>query len=158
MKKKQLLSWIPVILCMAVIFSFSAQDGTSSGQTSAGVMALLDPLVEPLYQHLSPSEQAEFLDAFHHLIRKTAHFSIYFLLGLFSCLAFGTYALSPKKRFGFALLLSFAYACSDEWHQSFVAGRGPSFTDVLIDTAGAALACLILWGIHRLRQSKGKKS
>jgi VanZ family protein len=78
------------------------------------------------------------------------------LLGLSCFQAFGTYALSRKKQVGFSVLLCFVYACSDEWHQSFVAGRGPSFTDVLIDTAGAAVAVLIATGILLMRRKKAR--
>lgn len=43
------------------------------------------------------------------------------------------------------------YAASDEWHQTFVPKRGGVFTDVLIDSGGIAIACLIL---YRKRRSK----
>jgi VanZ family protein len=35
-----------------------------------------------------------------------------------------------------------AYAISDEWHQSFVPGRGATARDVAIDGIGIALAAL----------------
>jgi VanZ family protein len=41
------------------------------------------------------------------------------------------------------LLITVAYAISDEWHQSFVEGRHGSPVDVLIDTAGAGAAALV---------------
>lgn len=36
------------------------------------------------------------------------------------------------------------YGISDEFHQSFVPGRTPSLVDILADSAGAVLVCL-LW-------------
>lgn len=154
MTRKQLCGWIPVLLCMVLIFWFSSQNGTASGEMSHGVMELLDPLVEPLYGHLPALQQKVFLDSFHTLIRKTAHVSIYFLLGLSASFAFGNYSLSPARKRTASLLLSFLYACSDELHQGFVAGRGPAVTDVLIDTAGAALAIGLVWGIGKLKKRK----
>jgi VanZ family protein len=46
-----------------------------------------------------------------------------------------------------AALLGVLYAGSDEIHQIFVPTRGPSFTDVLIDSIGIALALagVALW-------------
>jgi VanZ family protein len=38
------------------------------------------------------------------------------------------------------------YACSDEFHQSFVPGRGPSPVDVLIDSVG------VIVGIYFMRR------
>ena len=45
------------------------------------------------------------------------------------------------------LVLCFLYACSDEFHQLFVPDRAGLFTDVLVDTAGAVIALLVLQGI-----------
>jgi len=52
-----------------------------------------------------------------------------------------------------ALLVSVLYGASDEWHQQFVRGRDPRFTDVLIDAAGALLAMVVylLWSRKRRR-------
>jgi VanZ family protein len=36
------------------------------------------------------------------------------------------------------------YAASDEWHQTFVPGRGGHFSDVCIDIGGACVAALYL--------------
>ena len=40
-------------------------------------------------------------------------------------------------------LLAILYAASDEFHQSFVPGRGPSVIDVGIDAIGAGLG--LMW-------------
>ena len=42
-----------------------------------------------------------------------------------------------------ALVISIGYAATDEFHQSFVAGRHGSPVDVLIDSAGVALAIAV---------------
>jgi VanZ family protein len=49
-----------------------------------------------------------------------------------------------KHVFALALALTILYACSDEYHQTFVAGRHGSPVDVLIDGAGAWLALGII--------------
>ena len=52
------------------------------------------------------------------------------------------YGLRFEKRRGWlALLFAVLYAVSDEFHQSFVPGRHPSWVDALvIDGSGAAIA------------------
>jgi VanZ family protein len=48
-----------------------------------------------------------------------------------------------KKRVWWALVFAVLYACTDEFHQSFVSGRHPSpFDVILFDAPGAAIA---LW-------------
>ena len=52
-------------------------------------------------------------------------------------------ALSPsvswRAALALAMLVTIGYAVSDEYHQTFVAGRTGSPLDVLIDSIGAAL-------------------
>lgn len=47
-------------------------------------------------------------------------------------------------KFGISLLVGLIYAITDEYHQSFVAGRGPSARDVCIDTAGVFIGIIII--------------
>jgi hypothetical protein len=46
----------------------------------------------------------------------------------------------PPVRCAVALAFCVLFAASDEWHQTFVPHRDGTLRDVLIDTAGAALA------------------
>ncbi len=73
------------------------------------------------------------------LIKKGSHATGYALLALsyFYALRF------LPKNLQKAWLLAILFAVSDEFHQSFVAGRHASWADVLIDGGGAALA--LLW-------------
>ena len=48
------------------------------------------------------------------------------------------------------------YAASDEYHQSFVADRGPSVFDVMIDSAGVIAGVLLMfWILQRKKPSPG---
>lgn len=48
------------------------------------------------------------------------------------------------------LVIAALYACTDEWHQSFVPGRTSTLNDVLIDSLGAcvALAGITIYTLH----------
>lgn len=66
-------------------------------------------------------------------------------------------ALSGGRRAGVtpavalaAIACSALYGVSDEWHQSFVAGRSPGLGDLMADAAGAALAVGLGWAWARL--------
>ena len=110
--------WLPPLLLMVVIFSLSAQSNLDSG---LGVIDLIG--------------------------RKIVHAATYALL----CLLWGR-ALRTAMPDGPALVAAFAvavaYAVSDEYHQSFVAGRHGSPLDVAIDAFGAGAAALWLRRRH----------
>ena len=60
-----------------------------------------------------------------------------------------------KRRALFsAWLTASAYAATDEFHQLFVPGRSGQISDVILDSAGAALGVLLMTGIEWLRVRK----
>src|SRR5512133_683418 len=74
------------------------------------------------------------------LIRKGGHVIGYFLLTLAFLRGLNHH---PKKAVAMALGMVLLLAISDEFHQSFTAGRNPSPVDVLIDMAGACTAAYL---------------
>jgi VanZ family protein len=88
----------------------------------------------------------EQLEWWEVVIRKLGHFGIYALL---AGLWFWALAGRVRRPLLWACGISLAYACTDEFHQTFVEGRHGSPVDVLIDAAGiataaAAVALLVL--------------
>jgi VanZ family protein len=83
------------------------------------------------------------------IFKKGAHFTVYAVLAVLFRRAL------PLSRQIWALSWVFTvlYAASDEWHQSFVPGRHPQATDVLIDACGAATGLLIFWWLQRRSQA-----
>ena len=79
----------------------------------------------------------------NHYIRKIAHFTVYITLGLLVINGFRRSGLKEAKYYSFAIVICILYAISDEFHQSFVPGRGLSVFDVLIDSSGAIMGVLI---------------
>ena len=74
--------------------------------------------------------------------RVIAHFGEYALLA-----ALWAWALAPTlgaRSLLVAGLISFAYALSDEYHQSFVPGRDSDPVDVIVDVAGIVFALAVL--------------
>ena len=61
----------------------------------------------------------------------------YFLLAVAVSFPFYVYGLRGFPLMLVAGLICVAFACGDEYHQSFVEGRGPSVKDVCIDSIGA---------------------
>jgi VanZ family protein len=75
-------------------------------------------------------------------VRKAGHFTEYLILAILFLRFSKQRGLSGKSAF-YAVLFVFLYASSDEFHQSFIPGRGPAFSDVLIDTAGGFTGVLL---------------
>lgn len=136
-KPRQIIFAILSIVCMIIIFRFSADNAEESTEKSDFFVNILESLPIALRNNLS------------FIIRKTAHFSIYALLGfLISGIFF-------KKEIFYTLSVCFLYACTDEIHQYFVAGRSCRFQDVMIDTAGSFFGILIFILIMKLLNRKG---
>jgi hypothetical protein len=66
--------------------------------------------------------------------------------------------LKPRRNILLAAILCALFAISDEYHQTFVPGRGGTWTDVVIDCVGFGLAALLAWifEARRARQAPWK--
>lgn len=160
------LSFLPAILMMYLIFTFSAQTGEVSGNISYQISyQIVETKNEVLNLGKSYDELAYEADSIHYYVRKAAHMTEYFLLAI--AISFPLYVYRVR---GFWLMLLAGIVCVgfaglDEYHQSFVAGRGPSLKDVGIDSIGAFVGILLVqafcWStLHnpaRTRKRKGSK-
>ena len=160
MKRKQLLVLrilliFLTIAVMVVIFMLSADNADESNAKSALISdSLIYRILSSFDWNEEQIEQIASVTVF--IVRKTAHFSEYAALGFLLagvCLSFG-------RQYGFAFAVSQTvaslYAVSDEIHQYFVPGRSCQFSDMLLDSCGAAVGIgvllLIVWLIRRRRR------
>lgn len=146
---KRTSAWLSAFAWMGVIFLMSAMPGDVSGAQSGRIAQLALRAMAFLFGEDAASSVSP--DMINLLVRKGAHMAEYAVLLLLYRRALHA---SGARRPGLAALcLCACYAATDEGHQAFVAGRGPSVADVCIDTLGAALA----WGaLGALRRMKGK--
>ena len=99
---------------MIIIFWFSNQPATESSEISGTIS--------------------------YRLVEDTE----YAILGWLAFAFSGTFEMRQKVHYIAALGFAFCYASTDEFHQLFIPGRSGQFTDVCIDTAGAAIGLLLL--------------
>ena len=148
----KLLSFVPMLAVMYMIWSFSAQGGGDSASLSlkAGlrIVRIVDRLFSAGFSELQMLAYAENLQPF---VRKGAHVTEYFLLALTSTLPVYVYGFGGILPFLVAGVVCVAFAGADEWHQTFVAGRSGALKDVAIDGAGALLGILVS-GLFRFRR------
>jgi VanZ family protein len=82
-------------------------------------------------------------------VGKLAHVTEYLILGWLIQRALG--GRSARRSGWQAWLIALAYAVTDEFHQTFVPGRTPLLTDVMIDSAGTAIGIVIAVWRERAR-------
>ena len=136
---------------MAIIFGASG-DSSSVAHSSL----IIDPLCKWFWPNITYSQ----LEMAHFIGRKGAHMTEYAFLALLLLRALSIDRGDARKWISSAWVLAAAYSASDEFHQTFVPGRDGSVTDVLIDSAGAALGLFACYLVLRQRAKKhtGKAS
>jgi len=157
------IATIFLVLLYCLIFSFSEQDGETSGGLSRMIsekcVEILNALSGKKWSELMMESMAAY---FENPIRKLAHFCEYALMGV---LLFGIWypwvglavaESGVKKSSSFFKKLPklvkiivpwvFVSAAFDEIHQLFIPGRCGNIWDVLLDTTGGCfgLACCVL--------------
>ena len=155
--KARLIVYGALTLCvMGAIFFFSSQPAADSDAVSEGLLATaLGRFLERLLPKLSDQGA-------NHDIRKYAHMTEFFGLGLTGGMFFSELTNSRKRRALTAAVVTWLfctfYACTDELHQIFVEGRACRATDVGIDAIGFTAAILLVTAVYALiRRAKAVK-
>ena len=145
MRLRRLLFLLPLSI-MVIIFMFSAQTAGESLSVSDG---LVYNIVSNFcrWLNIKNANINVICDSLRTIVRKSAHFSIYAMLGI-------SFVISLHFNFRFKLkrqllllsqVFSSAYAITDELHQLFISGRSGNFTDVLLDSFGAFFGVIIVY-------------
>ena len=133
-------NWLPAI-AWACVISVLSTDVFSSQHTSRFII--------PILHWIFPHAGAETLALMHAIIRKSAHFTEYFLFSMLLLRALRGEDRGWKMRWAiWAVVIAAGYAGLDEFHQSFVPSRTASPWDALLDTVGASAAQIFLWIWH----------
>jgi VanZ family protein len=136
---RKLLAWLPTLLWLGAIASFST-DTFSAAHTGGILMRIIHTVYGPISHR-----QFELL---HFFIRKTAHFTVYGILGCLAFLAWRTTLPAPKPWTwgwsGLAMTVVFVAASLDEFHQTFIPSRTGTSRDVLLDLVGALFFQIVI--------------
>ena len=156
------LSFLPALLMMYIIFSFSAQPGEVSGNLSYKVSYKIVQIKSDLLpENLSSDELAYKADEIHYYVRKAAHMTEYFLLAIAISFPLYVYGVRGIWLMILAGIVCVGFAGLDEYHQSFVDSRTPSIRDVGIDSCGAFIGILLVqafcWSVLNNPNKKKKK-
>lgn len=142
--------WLATLAWAAEIFYLSTP--TFRGSLSESILAqILDSL------HLSVSLGT--LEVLDSLLRKLAYLTEYsiFALLLYGCFG-GRDGFRWRPRLAsWCVMVASAYSLTDELHQVFSPGRHASLIDCGIDTSGAAIAMLLVYGASRVSAAISSK-
>lgn len=123
----RLRAWLPVAVWAGVITLFSSR--WFSGDHTSSVLL---PFLSALFPGVHPHDLARV----HAAVRKLAHFTEYFILGVLTLRALRLQGTPLPRATVIAVVMGATFAASDELHQAFVPTRTAAIGDVLIDVAG----------------------
>ena len=137
MKKR--IKLLLVIIWMIFIFIMSQMDDTISSSQSGFFVNIITSIFK-----------VNNIETLSIIIRKLAHFTEYFILGILILNLF----IDSKKALFLSILICLIYAISDEVHQIFVPGRAGKIMDVMIDLFGSLIGIFILKAYKNLTKYK----
>lgn len=152
--------WALTALWLIVIFLFSSYPDYESDEQTLFVIDVLNTIFGLDLSSGDLFSSFGFLQSIDFIIRKSAHFIEYFILGVLSFISLRDlrYLFKKQRMAQSVIAVSFCalYAVSDEIHQLFVEGRYGCLRDVLIDTSGSVLAVMIclftIWTAKKCRR------
>lgn len=114
--RRRIKHWLPTLAWAMLIFSFSAQPTLTTSR---------------IYWQ-------------DFVIKKAAHLFVYAVLSvlIYRSLKLTTH-YSKLYLLIFTITITILYAISDEFHQTFTLGRGPTLRDVFIDLAGGLTGIMV---------------
>lgn len=131
--KKKFLKWLLLIIWLLFIYYCSSKQGDQS-------LAMSNRVVDWLKNVFDHTVLYSYNLSF--FVRKCAHLSIFFVLGIICYTLLGEYKMMLWQRFLLSFFICVTYACMDELHQVFVADRDGKALDVLLDSCGALLSLI----------------
>ena len=121
----------------------------SNSMKTAGQSSAQSQLVLRVVERISAAAHVE-TGVTEHLIRKTAHFAEYMVLGMLMTQTVRAWGVFLSHQLWIVPLSGFLMASADEIIQLFFDGRSGQFTDVLLDFAGVAAGLAFCQLLHHV--------
>ena len=137
---------------MALVVWFSSQSGGSSNGLSRKI-------VEMVAGWFGVSLGPDQMEFWNLVIRKAAHFTLYFWMGVGAAGVLLTTRLKKRWQFLLAVAVCAVFAASDEMHQWIAdAARHGSAWDVVLDTVGSGCGSAVVMGFASLWRKHRSKT
>ena len=139
-----------VILMATIIFLFSHQTAKNSLSTSDQVIINTAEAIKG--EELTKKESDKLVKKYKVLVRKSAHFFLFFCLAI-TVFIYLTDGVEVNKRYIlYTMIACIIYAITDEIHQIFVSGRTARVFDVFVDSCGSLSSTMIMYGFHKIKK------
>jgi VanZ family protein len=141
---KNILTWIILFIWLLVIFIFSNMSAIESSNKSKSLLTSSIVITNKITSNNQTTENTKnLINKLHTPFRKLMHVFEYFILSIILLIALSN--TKANKTYIITIILCVLYAISDEYHQSMVLGRCARGLDVLIDSIGIFIGCLIYY-------------
>lgn len=156
---KKIINIVLLAIWMIVIFAFSNQESVESKKLSETVIEkTVESASSVVNKEVSEKKMDSIIEKSIVLVRKSAHFIEYLILGLLMINALKDYVSFDRRLIIISISLCILYSITDEIHQLYVLGRSGEVKDTIIDTLGSILGIsiysLIYFIIKRRRLKK----
>ena len=145
-QKWNILSLLPAIAVVGVIFYYSLQPGdvsqASSDTVSAGLISIFGGLIT-----LTPQQ----FITYGNIVRILAHVAEYAVLAVAIGYASTRNGIRRQLRAGYMCLICFWVAMVDEFVQIFVPGRYGDPRDLMMDMLGAVMVSVVILKLRKTR-------
>lgn len=146
---------ILLIIWMIVIFMFSQDSAVSSTEKSDTIASKIVNIISDV----THNDNIEYyIDSIIVLVRKTAHFLEYLILGVLFINVVKDYKSLTLGVYIFSVVFCMLYASSDEIHQLFISDRSGRIFDVFIDTMGSITGISLFYLIKNRKRTKKQTS
>ncbi len=143
MKKKIWIAGALIMIC--IIGWFSSQSSVDSNELSKYFLKWIGLISESEWQaYIETGVESPKLASMNLMIRKMAHFTLYFVLGLCMALVLCYFRKFDRRGQWLTVITVGMIGLCDEVHQYFVPGRYMDMRDVMTDTLGGICAVLLI--------------
>lgn len=155
--KRTILAILIALNCIT-IFYFSNQIADNSSKQSSRVVEFVAEIIPAIKNMQEPEKTTLKEEILTPIVRKSAHFSIYALLGILTINFANIFEnQNNRRKIIYAILFCAFYAITDEFHQYFIPGRSAELRDVLIDSIGALTGIVITNFVKKYRKKVDKQ-
>lgn len=140
MSYKSIISGLIISSMIMLIFSFSLQDAPTSNALSTNVTETLIQFTQPILDSSSLT-----LSSINSIVRDLGHFTLFFLLGFITLLAFLYQGLNFKQSAWTTFVLGLCIAFIDECLQLNSPGRAFELIDLGKDILGLCTSITLLF-------------